>query len=163
MLYRPRHWQLNCCWLAICIAGCCCGCTFTSGSLKDRVVGHGGTVTDSDEGLLIDLAKSKFTDADLATLGDLGGVHAMVLRKTAVTNQGLVYLKSARRLATLDLSNTQITDAGLQSLTSLSQLHDLVLLGCEVSEDGVAKLKQAMPNVEIACDAPWTATAKGNP
>ena len=53
-------------------------------------------------------------------------------------------------LQSLDLRKTEITDAGLVNLKGLTGLQWLYLMGTKVTEAGVAELKKALPNCKIA-------------
>ncbi len=68
-------------------------------------------------------------------------VFGVSLRKTEVTDAGLVHLKALTSLEDLDLSHTKLTDAGLEHLKGLTKLRWLGLAGTKVTDAGLVHLK----------------------
>ena len=68
-------------------------------------------------------------------------VFGVSLRKTEVTDAGMVYLKALTSLEDLDLSHTKLTDAGLEHLKGLTKLRWLGLGGTKVTDAGLVHLK----------------------
>jgi hypothetical protein len=60
---------------------------------------------------------------------------------TALTDEGLVLLKTLPKVVQLDLKDTQITDAGLANLAGLTTLSRLHLEKTKVTDAGLAHLK----------------------
>jgi|SRR5579875_1735396 phage FluMu protein Com len=80
---------------------------------------------------------------------DDGPIVVVTLAGTHATDADLVRLKSFPKLRWLDLSATLITDAGLIHLKKLNQLETLILTGTKVTNAGVADLQTALPRVRI--------------
>ena len=62
----------------------------------------------------------------------------------------MVHLKGLTNLQSLDLRKTKITDAGLVHLKGLNKLQWLYLMGTKVTDAGVSDLKKSLPNCEIS-------------
>lgn len=80
---------------------------------------------------------------------DDGPIVIVTLAGTRATDADLARLKSFPKLRMLDLSATQITDAGLTHLKKLKQLETLTLTGTRVTDGGIADLQAALPRVRI--------------
>lgn len=80
---------------------------------------------------------------------DDGPIVIVTLAGTRATDADLARLKSFPKLRMLDLSGTSITDAGLVHLKKLSQLETLTLTGTRVTNAGIADLQAALPRVRI--------------
>ena len=61
-------------------------------------------------------ARTKVTDAGMASLEPLRRLASLDLSCTEIGDEGLTHLRGLTELETLDLSNTKITDAGLVHL-----------------------------------------------
>jgi hypothetical protein len=88
------------------------------------------------------------TDATLRCLAeypDLASLH--ILNCPGVTDSGLEFVKSLRKLRRLDLRGTSITDRGLASLSRLTELRELSLSRTSVSDAGLFRLEQ-LTNLE---------------
>jgi hypothetical protein len=68
-------------------------------------------------------------------------VIGVSLRKTDVTDAGLVHLKGLTNLEELDLERTNVTDAGLEHLQGLTKLQWLGLAGTKVTDAGLERLR----------------------
>jgi hypothetical protein len=86
-------------------------------------------------------ASTKVTDASLAHLPAMPGLHVLRLDFTAVTDAGLAHLKGLTELRELTLDHTQVTDAGLVHLKELSRLERLSLAHTALGNQGVEALK----------------------
>ena len=91
--------------------------------------------------LVVDMAGTNTTDAQLERLKCLGHIHLLNLRETAITDAGLINLKGLHQLGSLRLGKTKISDAGLVNLLGLSNLHELDLSQTAITDAGLAKLK----------------------
>ena len=72
-------------------------------------------------------------------------VHALRtlnLRRTNVSDAGLVHFSKLKSLRSLDLMHTQVSDAGLVHLSKLKVLRNLGLWRTKVSDDCPAMLPQ---------------------
>ena len=81
--------------------------------------------------------------APLTKLRELG------LRRTNVTDAGLINLRMLTNLRVLDLRETRITDSGLMHLKGLTSLQRLCLGGTKVSNAGAQELQQELRTVKI--------------
>jgi hypothetical protein len=84
-------------------------------------------------------------------------VFSVDLSSSKVTDAGLVHVKGFAQLQSLDLMQTQVTDAGLEHLNGLTQLRSLNLRGTGITDAGVERLHQALPNCNVAHNAPTPA------
>jgi len=83
---------------------------------------------------LLDLSRSKITDADLATLELPAEVVDINLSHTEITDKGLESLISrASHVGRLDLMGTKITDQGLLHLRSMPNLWSVSVEGTTIS------------------------------
>ncbi len=103
----------------------------------------------------LDLARTKVTDAGLATLSGMTGLKELHLENTAITDAGLDHLKGLAALEYLNLYGTKVTDAGIQKLAGLSKLKALYLWQTGVTKAGVAQLrgKLAAAHINIGWNA----------
>ncbi len=97
----------------------------------------------------LNLAKTKATDASMATVSKMKRLTRLNLAKTAVTDSGLAPLKTLSALRYLNLHTTAVTDAGLKHLMGLRKLEALYLYQTQVTESGISKLAKALPNTKI--------------
>jgi hypothetical protein len=86
------------------------------------------------------------TDAGLAQLTGLTGLHSLDLRSTQISGDGLRHPKELPGLMILNLNRTKITDADLARLKDCGNLASLYLSGTAVSDAGLAHLKD-LPNL----------------
>jgi hypothetical protein len=88
------------------------------------------------------LDKTQITDAGLAHLQRLTGLHILYLWNTQITDKGLTHLQGLTGLDTLYLQNTHVTGAGLADLQGLTNLRALHLDGTQVTDPGLAYLQR---------------------
>jgi hypothetical protein len=121
------------------------------------------------DGLQLDFC----TDLDVQTVAEMTHLEFLRLDSTAVTDDGLIWIRPLKNLTTLVLASNSITDAGLQnlkglgdlenlylefvpitdagleSLHGLTRLRQLSLEGTKVTPAGIGKLKAALPAVTV--------------
>ncbi len=98
---------------------------------------------------ILDLRRTKVTDAGLDECGKMPGLRRLELQETKVGDRGLAAIGGLANLEILNLYGTRVTDAGLASLSSLKKLRKLYIQGTPVSEAGRAKLGKLLPKLEI--------------
>ena len=100
----------------------------------------GGRVTvDEKGGVRVDLRRTKVTDAGLVHLKGLTNLTSLNLYNTKVTDSGLVHLEGLTNLEKLNLERTKVTDTGLVHLKGLTKLELLRLSG--TTDAGLVHLK----------------------
>lgn len=97
----------------------------------------------------MDLARTKVTDAGLATLAGMKNLTRLHLENTGISDGGLVHLAGLSRLEYLNLYNTRVTDAGLARLHGLKSLKKLYLWQSQATPAGVEPLRQAIPGLVV--------------
>jgi Leucine-rich repeat (LRR) protein len=95
---------------------------------------------------ILELSRSWVEDDDLEPIGRLPRLHALNLRRCAITDRGIAGLKS---LDTLDVRNTPITDASVNSLRELTGLILLHAEDTEITDTGREALLKSLPNLNI--------------
>jgi hypothetical protein len=90
----------------------------------------------------IDLADSSTTDADLACVAPLSGLHILNLDGTPTTDAGIARLEACRELQHLNLSRTRITDAGLDSISGMTNLQRLYLCETSIGDAGLYRIRR---------------------
>jgi hypothetical protein len=111
----------------------------------ERLVRAGGVITDTRAGLNVELLSDDRNvvgraDAVVQALPELGPVHSLTLRRTRVTDAGLLGVAALAGLNTLDLSSTDVTDAGVEALLSLPRLQHLVLSDTLITQASLPRL-----------------------
>lgn len=86
-------------------------------------------------GLIVEaeLARTKITDAGLATLAGWENLRLLDLTRTAVTSRGLAAVAQSRRLEALNLTDTGIDDAGAAELKRIPTLQRVWWFGTKVT------------------------------
>jgi hypothetical protein len=69
-----------------------------------------------------DLARTKVTDAGLATLGTFANLRMLDLTRTAVSSAGVAKLTTLQKLESINLTSTAVDDAGVASLRAMASL-----------------------------------------
>jgi hypothetical protein len=72
---------------------------------------------------------------------DLGG--------TAISDDGLVYLRKLQRLWLLKLDGTAVTDSGLRYLGPLHNLESVFVRGTHITDAGITAFNRSYPRVHI--------------
>ncbi|MEM1294893.1 MAG: c-type cytochrome domain-containing protein [Verrucomicrobiota bacterium] len=103
----------------------------------------------ADQIAAVDIARTKVSDAGLATIGRMTNLRQLKVEKTNVSDAGLKHLSGLTSLEYLNLYGTQVTDAGLAHLTSLAKLTRLYLWQSKATSEGADKLKKNLPDVII--------------
>jgi mono/diheme cytochrome c family protein len=88
----------------------------------------------------VNLARTKVTDAGMATVGLMKNLQRLRLENTAITDAGLDALKACENLEYLNLFNTAVTDAGLEKLAPLKKLKRLYAWQTKATKEGAEKL-----------------------
>ena len=105
-----------------------------------------------DEVYALNLAGTSITNAGLAPLAKLSGLHRLHLEKTEIGDEALKHLAGLQNLEYLNLYATQVSDAGLEHLKGLENLKKLFVWQSQVTAAGSLKLKQALPELAIIPD-----------
>jgi mono/diheme cytochrome c family protein len=108
----------------------------------------------------LNLAGTRFQDADLVNLEGLTNLTRLHLENTPITDAGMVHLQGLANLTYLNLYGTAITDAGLKQIEGLTKLEHLYLWQTKTTAEGVANLKRALPAVDISTGAEFKEIAK---
>jgi beta-lactamase regulating signal transducer with metallopeptidase domain/Leucine-rich repeat (LRR) protein len=87
------------------------------------------------------LLGTQITDAGLADIESLTELQYLLLAGTRITDAGLEHLKGLRKLSALGLERTQITDAGLEHLQGLKGLGKLYLNDTRIGDVGLEHLQ----------------------
>src|SRR5262249_19262996 len=85
----------------------------------------------------------RFSTCDDTTLRSLPGADVpfgLVLRGTAVTDEGLRALAAFKHLQLLDVGKTKVGDGGVRHLAALAQLESLSLWDTRVGDEGLKHL-----------------------
>jgi internalin A len=96
------------------------------------------------------LRRSAITDGGLVHLKDLTNLSKLDLGRTHVTDAGLAHLKGLTNLSELDLYDTRITDVGLVHLVGLTKLSELRVRRTGVTDAGVKELQQSLPTLKVS-------------
>lgn len=96
-----------------------------------------------------DLARTKVTDAGLATLAKMTNLERLHLENTAVTDAGLAQLTGLAKLEYLNIYGSKVTDAGIAKLASNKALKKLYVWQTGVTADGAKKLQAAVPGLVV--------------
>lgn len=93
---------------------------------------------------MLSLAYLDMSDDGLAALNSLEWLERINLRHTAISNDGIVNLLSAKShtLRRLNLSNTVVNDAALAELPDQSQLQDLSLMDTGITDAGCSQISR---------------------
>ena len=85
--------------------------------------------------LIVDaeLARTKVTDAGLATVGRWENLRRLDLTRTTITSAGLASLQPLKKLEALNLTNTAVDDAGVAQLKALPALQHVWVFGTKVT------------------------------
>jgi hypothetical protein len=94
-----------------------------------------------------------FTDSELDEIVDhlnaFNGFYHLDLRRTGITDDGLVHLKRLRNLQVLSLDGTAITDQGLVHLEQQRTLRQLAISQTQVTTEAASRLQHRIPSCEI--------------
>lgn len=96
----------------------------------------------------LDLADTRFDDADLALLKELTTLNRLELQDTPLTNAGIGFLKGLQNLHYLDLGRTQVAGPELEVLSALKSLTNLSLEGTGVGDPDLKPLA-TIPHLQI--------------
>lgn len=125
--------------------------TFTGVSLRsnlnDEVFAKLKTVIPSM--VSMDLSSTAITDNSVKLLASAKDLRMIRLSETKITDAALDTLAGLKNLESINLYGTRVSDAGVEKLKSLTQLKRLYLWQTDVSAGMIEKLKQALPGLEI--------------
>jgi hypothetical protein len=112
----------------------------------------------ADYGLLaktekLDLRRSRVTDAGLVHLTKATRLKQLWLDKCQVTDAGLVHLKTLTNLESLRLDDTRVTDRGLANLKGMAKLKSLNLSNTSISDAGMVHLARLINLTELGLDS----------
>jgi hypothetical protein len=134
-----------------------------------RVQSNNNKITDAEmtkiaaisQDLNLVLSSCPITNTGLSQLEGKYNVRCLVLTKTAITDEGIKYLRGMN-LQTLDLSSTKITDKGLAALGELEfpRLKEIALERTRVTNDGLMHLA-SFKNLEWISIAGTKVTKEG--
>jgi hypothetical protein len=105
-------------------------------------------------------ANGQATDDILADVAGIAGARAIDLNGSqAVTDDGILRLRSLTQLEYLDLSGTAVTDRGLAVITQMPALRTLIVRGTRLTDVGLQAFARCpmLERVELQ----WTATGDG--
>lgn len=108
----------------------------------------------------LNLAKSKVTDAGLASVGALPNLSRLHLENTAITDAGVAHLKGAK-LEYLNLYGTQITDASAAHLKQIKTLQKLFVWQTKMTAAAAKDLETAIPGLKV--DTGWDPASMPKP
>lgn len=95
------------------------------------------------------MARTRLSDAGLASICKLTKLKRLNLNYTSVTDKGIVGLPE---LVDLRLDSAGVTDAGLEPLEKMQTLKYLNLYHTLVTEKAFEDLKKALPKCQIVFD-----------
>jgi uncharacterized membrane protein len=125
--------------------------TFTAVSLRnnldDQVFSKLKSVIPSM--VSMDLSSTAITDNSVKLLASAKDLRMLRLSETKISDAALDTLAGLKNLESINLYGTRVTDAGVEKLKSLPNLKRLYLWQTDVSEGAIGKLKQALPELEI--------------
>jgi hypothetical protein len=125
--------------------------TFTAVSLRnnlnDQVFAKLKSVIPSM--VAMDLSSTAITDDSVKLLATAKDLRVLRLSETKISDAALDTLAGLKNLESINLYGTRVTDAGVEKLKSLTHLKRLYLWQTDVSEGMITKLKEALPELEI--------------
>ncbi|MBX9666295.1 MAG: hypothetical protein K2X93_01700 [Candidatus Obscuribacterales bacterium] len=92
---------------------------------------------------------TSISNKSLRYLASLPSLQHLILKKTEITDGGLVHLRDAKQLSTL-LLPSEITDNGLEELANLDNLIHLDLSNTRVTDQGL-EFVSTMANLQTLC------------
>jgi uncharacterized membrane protein YjfL (UPF0719 family) len=97
----------------------------------------------------MDLSSTAITDDSVKLLASAKDLRMIRLSETKISDAALDTLAGLKNLESVNLYGTRVSDAGVEKLTSLTNLKRLYLWQTDVSEGMITKLKEALPDLEI--------------
>jgi mono/diheme cytochrome c family protein/uncharacterized membrane protein len=97
----------------------------------------------------LNLARSKVTDAGLASLAGMKNLRKLHLQNTAISDAGVDAIAAVPGLEYLNLFNTKVTDAALPKLEKLANLKKLYVWQTGVTKPAAEALHQKLPAITI--------------
>ena len=115
------------------------GLRVTCHDARDAVVLH---ILHLENFVSVNLSRSPASEDALTQLAGIGGLRALKLADTKLTDAGLSKLAALTQLESLDLSGTQIMGSGLRDLEALPKLTALHLNRTSIGDDSLDNLSQ---------------------
>ena len=97
----------------------------------------------------MDLSSTAITDDSVKLLATAKDLRMIRLSETKISDAALDTLAGLKNLESINLYGTRVSDAGVEKLKSLTHLKRLYLWQTDVSEGMITKLKEALPELEI--------------
>lgn len=97
----------------------------------------------------MDLSSTAITDDSVKLLATAKDLRMIRLSETKISDAALDTLANLKNLESVNLYGTRVTDAGVEKLIALPQLKRLYLWQTDVSAEAIEKLKKALPELEV--------------
>ncbi len=97
----------------------------------------------------MDLSSTAVTDNSVKLLASAKDLRMIRLSETKISDAALDTLAGLKNLESINLYGTRVSDAGVEKLKSLPKLKRLYLWQTDVSTGMIDKLKAALPGLEI--------------
>ncbi len=123
------------------------GCVNAADKIGDKELAELAPV--AQQLLWVELARTKITDAGLATVSKMSNLERLHLENTAVTDAGIAQLAGLAKLEYLNLYGTKVTDAGLAKLATAKSLKKVFVWQTAVTKDAAKKLEAAIPGLVV--------------
>ncbi len=95
------------------------------------------------------LGYTNLSDANMATIGQLGNLTRLSLEHTPISDKGLVALQSLQHLQYLNLVGTPVTLQGVLQLKNLQSLQSLYLYQTKIDRKDWSAVQNAFPKTKI--------------
>ncbi len=123
------------------------GCVNAADKIGDKELAELAPI--ASQLLWVELARTKITDAGLATIAKMTNLERLHLENTAVTDAGIAQLAGLTKLEYLNFYGTKVTDAGIAKLAALKSLKKLFVWQTAVTKEGAKKLEAAIPGLVV--------------
>lgn len=98
---------------------------------------------------VLDLARTKITDAALEHVARMPRLARLDLRQTKITDAGVAQLAGLQNLASINLFGCEVTDQALAALAKIKSLKEIYLFETKATDAGVNKLMAELPQTRI--------------
>lgn len=98
---------------------------------------------------VLNLKRTRISDAGLVHIGNMLTLRRLHLEETDITDQGLARLANLQQLEYLNLYGTVITDEGIASLGRLESLSSLYVWQTKITADGIERLQEMLPQTKV--------------
>lgn len=106
---------------------------------------------------VLDLARTKITDAALEHIARMPRLARLDLRQTKVTDAGVAQLAGLQNLTSINLFGCEVSDQALTALANIKSLKEIYLFETKATDAGVSKLMAALPKAKIVYQMDWSA------